>query len=137
MALDKDAQDFLDLLQKLGRPRIETLPPAEAKEMFRRGRLVTQPDLPQVDRVKEYEASGSPHGPVPVRFYRGAGTADSGPLPVHVYYHGGGWVLGDLDSHDWVCRRIANEVQCAVVSVDYRMAPEHIFPAAYDDSSQP
>ncbi len=134
MKLDKDAQDFLDLLKKLGRPRIESLPPVEAKEMFRRGRLATQPDLPQVDRVKEYEATGSPHGPVPVRFYRGAGTADLGPLPVHVYYHGGGWVLGDLDSHDWVCRRIANEAQCAVLSVDYRMAPEHVFPAAYDDS---
>jgi acetyl esterase len=56
-----------------------------------------------------------------------------GALPVHVYYHGGGWVLGDLDSHDWVCRRIANTVKCAVVSVDYRMAPEHIFPKAFDD----
>jgi len=53
---------------------------------------------------------------------------------VHLYYHGGGWVLGDLDSHDWVCRKIANGAQCAVVSVDYRMSPEHVFPAAYDDS---
>ena len=54
-------------------------------------------------------------------------------MPVHVYYHGGGWVLGDLDSHDWVCRKIANAAQCAVVSVDYRMAPEHVFPVAYDE----
>lgn len=133
MKLDDDSQAFLDLIKKLGRPPINSLPPDQAKEVFRRGRMVTQPDLPQVDRVKEYEAPG-PHGPVPVRVYRGAGTADMGPLPVHVYYHGGGWVLGDLDSHDWVCRRIANAAQCAVVSVDYRMAPEHIFPAAYDDS---
>ncbi|MFM9940080.1 MAG: alpha/beta hydrolase [Hyphomicrobiaceae bacterium] len=133
MQLDDDSQAFLDLIKKLGRPPINSLPPMQAKEVFRRGRMVTQPDLPQVDRVKEHEAPG-PHGPVPVRVYRGAGTADMGPLPVHVYYHGGGWVLGDLDSHDWVCRRIANAAQCAVVSVDYRMAPEHIFPAAYDDS---
>lgn len=133
MKLDADSQAFLDLLAKLGRPPINSLPPAEAKEVFRRGRMATQPDLPQVDRVKEYEAPG-PHGPIPVRVYRGAGTADMGALPVHVYFHGGGWVLGDLDSHDWVCRKIANAAQCAVVSVDYRMAPEHVFPVAYDDS---
>jgi len=133
MPLDADSQEFLDLLKRLGRPPINSLPPDQAKEVFRRGRLVTQPDLPQVDRVKEYEATG-PHGPIPVRVYRGAGTADMGALPVHVYYHGGGWVLGDLDSHDWVCRKIANAVKCAVVSVDYRMAPEHVFPKAFDDS---
>lgn len=134
MKLDADAQAFLDLLKKLGRPPLNSLPPLEGREMFRRGRMVTQPDLPHVDRVKEYEATGSPHGPVLCRFYRGAGTADAGALPLHVYFHGGGWVLGDLDSHDWVCRRIANAAQCAVLSVDYRMAPEHVFPAAYDDS---
>ncbi len=133
MKLDDDSQAFLDLIKKLGRPAINSLPPLEAREVFRRGRMATQPDLPQVDRVKEYAASG-PHGPIPVRVYRGAGTADLGSLPVHVYYHGGGWVLGDLDSHDWVCRRIANAAQCAVVSVDYRMAPEHVFPAAYEDA---
>ena len=133
MKLDPESQAFLDLIKKLGRPPINSLPPMQAKEVFRRGRMVTQPDLPQVDRVKEHNATG-PHGPVPVRVYRGAGTADMGNLPVHVYYHGGGWVLGDLDSHDWVCRRIANAAQCAVVSVDYRMAPEHLFPVAYDDS---
>jgi acetyl esterase len=132
--LDADSQAFLDLIKKLGRPPIDSLPPMQAKEVFRRGRMVTQPDLPQVDRVKEYEAVG-PYGvKFPVRFYRGAGTADMGNLPCHIYYHGGGWVLGDLDSHDWVCRKIANLAQCAVLSVDYRMAPEHIFPAAYDDS---
>lgn len=132
--LDAESQAFLDLIKKLGRPPINSLPPMQAKEVFRRGRMVTQPDLPQVDRVKEYEAAGPFGVRFPVRFYRGAGTADMGALPCHVYYHGGGWVLGDLDSHDWVCRRIANLAQCAVLSVDYRMAPEHIFPAAFDDS---
>ncbi|MEZ5852179.1 MAG: alpha/beta hydrolase [Hyphomicrobiaceae bacterium] len=133
MKLDDDAQAFLDLLKKLNRPALNSLPPLEGREMFRRGRLATQPDLPHVDRVKDFDVPG-PNGPIPVRFYRGAGTADAGALPVHVYYHGGGWVLGDLDTHDWVCRKIANAAQCAVVSVDYRMAPEHVFPAAFDDS---
>lgn len=133
MQLDADSQAFLDLLKSLGRPPINSLPPLQAREVFRRGRMVTQPDLPQVDRVRDAAAPG-PHGPVPLRLYRGAGTADLGALPVHVYFHGGGWVLGDLDSHDWVCRRIANAAKCAVVSVDYRMAPEHVFPAAFDDA---
>ena len=132
-ALDADSQAFLDMLKAMGRPPLNALPPLQAREMFRRGRLVTQPDLPQVDRVSERQATG-PLGPIPLRIYRGAGTADLGPLPVHVYHHGGGWVLGDLDSHDWICRKIANAAQCAVVAVDYRMAPEYIFPAAFDDA---
>ena len=131
--LDADSQAFLDFIKALNRPALNELPPLQGREVFRRGRLVTQPELPQVDRVYERQVKG-PHGDIAVRVYRGAGTADAGDLPVHVYYHGGGWVLGDLDSHDWVCRKIANSAQCAVVSVDYRMAPEHVFPVPYDDS---
>jgi acetyl esterase len=107
--------------------------PEVMKELSRRARPFTQPDLPQVDRVREYEAAG-PRGSIPVRVYRGAGTADLGALPVFIYYHGGGWMLGDLDSHDWICRMIANAAKCAVVNVDYRLAPEHVFPAAFDDA---
>ena len=107
--------------------------PEQARENLRRMRLVNQPDLPQVAQIKEYQAAGSA-GPVPLRAYRGAGTSATDVLPVQVYYHGGGWVIGDLDSHDWTCRMVANAAQCAVVSVDYRLAPEHRFPAAFDDS---
>jgi acetyl esterase len=108
-------------------------PPEEVRDARRRARLRNQPDLPQVLQVKEYEATG-PQGPIPVRLYRGAGTPAKGALPVLMYYHGGGWLLGDLDSHDWTCRSIANKADYAVISVDYRLAPEHRFPAAFDDA---
>lgn len=73
-----------------------------------------------------------PAGDVPIRLYRGYGS--TGPVPAIVFYHGGGWVTGDLDSHDGPCRVLAAESGCVVVSVDYRLAPEHPFPAAVDDS---
>jgi acetyl esterase len=107
--------------------------PEMARDNQRSARLINQPGLPQVASVREFFASG-PAGPVPLRLYRGAGTATGDALPVQVYYHGGGWVIGDLDSHDWTCRMVANSANCAVVSVDYRLAPEHPFPAAFEDS---
>ena len=82
-----------------------------------------------VGGVADLTAPG-PAGPIPVRHYRP--TADDAPLLV--YYHGGGWVIGDLDSHDGVCRRICADVGVHVVSVDYRLAPEHPAPAAVDDA---
>jgi acetyl esterase len=69
-------------------------------------------------------------GPIPVRIYR-PGSSD---LPVLVYYHGGGWVIGSIESHDGLCAQLAIDARCVVVSVDYRMAPEHPFPAAVDDA---
>jgi len=68
-----------------------------------------------------------------VRHYRPLGSATTDKLPALVYYHGGGHVIGDLDTHDVLCRTLSNQAQCAVFSVDYRLAPEHIFPAAADD----
>ena len=67
---------------------------------------------------------------VPVRIYT---PSDTIGLPVVVYYHGGGWVLGNLDTHDALCRRLASETECVVVAVDYRLAPDAKFPAAFDD----
>ncbi|MFC7082005.1 alpha/beta hydrolase [Halorussus caseinilyticus] len=79
---------------------------------------------------------GDPEREIPVRVYRHPDlNADADPAPVLVYYHGGGWVLGTLDSIDGVCRRLARRGECVVVSVDYRLAPEHPFPAAVEDAT--
>jgi len=74
-----------------------------------------------------------PGGVLPLRSYRPRGAADAGPAGALVFFHGGGWVIGDLDTHDHVCRFIAAHAGVVVVSVDYRLAPEHKFPAALDD----
>lgn len=128
--LDEDSVAFLK--QRAAPPAVP--PPAEVlRENYRRVRFTNQPDLPQVDRVKDYEAKG-PQGAIPLRMFRGIGTADLAVPPVLVFFHGGGWVLGDLDTHEWHCRSIANAAACVVIAVDYRRAPEHVFPAAYDDA---
>jgi acetyl esterase len=131
MPLDPDNQHVVDLIA--ARPPIYTLPPQEAREVFRLSRGPFQPELPEVSEVRDDAAPG-PGGEILLRCYRGR-DAMEGKLPVLIFYHGGGYVIGDLDSHDYVCRKIANAAGCAVIAVDYRLAPEHKFPAAVDDAA--
>ena len=134
MILDPDAQRVLDLIRASGRPPLDTLTPAEGRVVFSAGRAILQPDPVDVASVRDISAPG-PAGPIPLRIYRAAGTAAGQILPVLIFYHGGGWVLGDLDSHDGPCRRLANDSGGCVIAVDYRLAPEHKFPAAVSDSA--
>jgi acetyl esterase len=133
MTLDPGAKAVLDLVTAANRPPYETLDAPAARELYRAGRAVLQPEPPAVSDIRDLEAPG-PGGPIRLRFYRPAGAAATAMLPLLVYYHGGGWVIGDLDTHDGVCRHLANAAGCAVLSVDYRLAPEHKFPAAVDDA---
>ncbi|RST54236.1 alpha/beta hydrolase [Variovorax sp. MHTC-1] len=130
--LHPQAQAFIDLLLQRGVPPTHTLSPVDARAFYRERRSVTQPSPGEVAEVRELSAPG-PHGAIPLRLYRPLGTARADVLPVLVYYHGGGWTIGDLDTHDTLCRELANLSGCAVVAVDYRMGPEHRFPAAVDD----
>jgi acetyl esterase len=131
--LHPQAQALLRLMEEKKIPPTQTLPVREAREFYRVRRAVTQPEPPEVALVRDLAAPG-PGGPIPLRLYRPAGSAAGQVLPVLVYYHGGGWVIGDLDTHDTLCRSLANGAGCAVVAVDYRMGPEHRFPAAVDDA---
>lgn len=134
MPLDPDAQLVIDMIRAAGRPPFETLTPDEARQAYSNSRKILQPPAEDVAETRDLRAPG-PHGDIPLRLYRGRDTSPTEKLPALIYYHGGGWLLGDLESHDGVCRRFANLARCCVVSVDYRMAPEHKFPASVDDSA--
>jgi len=131
--LHPHAKFLLDLMIERQIPPTHTLSPAEARVFYRERRAVTQPDPPAIAEIHELMAIG-PHGPIPLRLYHPQAAAErKAPPAVLVYFHGGGWVIGDLDTHDTLCRELANGSGCAVVAVDYRMGPEQRFPAAVDD----
>ena len=116
--LDPQARALLDLMIEKGVPPMQSLPPHESRAAYLARRFFTQPDAPEVAAVADQDIPG-PHGPIKIRSYRPAGSAAGAILPCLVYYHGGGHVIGDLDTHDVVCRELSNLASCAVVSVDY------------------
>ncbi|MDA3011941.1 MAG: alpha/beta hydrolase [Actinomycetota bacterium] len=123
MPLHPQSAALLDALAQLGAPPLDTQDPVSARRGF--DAMIAPSDHP-IHHIRDLDADG-----VPVRLYRPNDRTDLGLL---VYYHGGGWVLGGLDSHDDVCRRLANALGHAVLSVDYRLAPEHPFPEPLTDS---
>lgn len=132
MAVDPQMQGVIERVANSALPPYHTLSAAEARRLYKETRAALSPPVPGVEAVRDLAASG-PAGPIPLRLYRGLGTAAGAPLPLLVYFHGGGWTMGDLDTHDIVCRTLANRARCAVIAVDYRMGPEHKFPAALED----
>ena len=129
--LDPQAKALIDLMVARAVPAVHTLSPSEARRFYRERRSFTQPDAPALAQIEDRSIAG-PHGTVPLRIYR---PRHSGaPLPALVYFHGGGWTIGDLDTHDVLCRQLCLGAGVVVVAVDYRLGPEHRFPAAIDDA---
>ncbi|MEM8766478.1 MAG: alpha/beta hydrolase [Pseudomonadota bacterium] len=118
---------FAQLAEEPG-PKLSDLSPAEGREMYKVMRPVN-PELP-IGRIEDQMIPG-PAGEIPVRIYH---PTSDGPHPILVNFHGGGWVIGDLDTADSASRSLAEAASCIVVSVDYRLAPEHPYPAAVEDA---
>lgn len=132
--LDPDAQRLLRLAAEAGYPPFEALSPEQARKTYAASWSVMQSPGGEVASVADVQIDG-PGGALTLRIYRGLGTDPSAELPCLVFLHGGGWVIGNLESHDRLCRRIATGAGICVVAVDYRLAPEHAFPAALEDSA--
>lgn len=128
MAIDPQVEQYLERLKALGLPPIQELTPEQARVNFAAS---VEPLFGPVDSVFSVEDRLTEDG-VPVRIYR-PDDSDA-PGPALVFFHGGGWVVGSIETHDGITRALANRSGCVVVSVDYRVAPEHRFPAAIDDA---
>ena len=113
-------------------PTMDAVPAFVARRMYRERSMAMSPPPPKVGPVTLWLAP-SPAGPVAMRAYRPEGAGKDEALPALVYFHGGGWTIGDPDTHDVLCRELARGARCAVFSVDYRLAPEEPFPAAVED----
>jgi acetyl esterase len=128
MPLDPKAKALIDMMAQMPLPPWSELSAATFRAMMDAGRF-PPPDLPLAEIVNT--TIPGPAGPIGARIYRASLEPNQ---PVIVYFHGGGFVIGNLDSHDGTCRRLSHGIGCTVVSVDYRLAPEHVYPAAVDDS---
>jgi acetyl esterase len=126
MPVDPQIQALLDLRAKL--PPLHSLPVADARRQMA-ARDIPGLRKPDVGSVVNRDMQG-PGGSLPLRIYTPRGE---GPFPLMVFFHGSGFVVCDLDTHDGMCRNLCAGAECVVVSVDYRLAPEHKFPAASDD----
>jgi len=134
VVLDPDAAAVYKAFQEAGRPAYEALTAPEARAYYSQARFATNPEPPELARIAQLSIPAS-HGVIPARLYVPKEPhRHDGLAPALVFFHGGGWVIGDLDSHDVVCRLLADAGALMVISVDYRLAPEHKFPAAADDA---
>jgi acetyl esterase len=128
MPLDPQALALLQELRASSQPALANLTPAEGRIVFARFTRRETPVQP-VKRTANFTIPG-PAGAINIRVYVPAGVS---PLPVILFFHGGGWVVGDIETYDRFCRSLTNATACLVVSVDYRLAPEYRFPAAVED----
>lgn len=133
MAIDDTFRSFMQKFKLPDMPSVDWHGQTQKlRNSFYRASRSVERDLPDLAEMSNLIVDGA-DGPLPARLYIPL-AAGVGPSPAIIFFHGGGFVLGDLDTHDVVCRRLAASARCRVLSVDYRLAPEHKFPAAHDDA---
>jgi acetyl esterase len=131
--LHPQTQALVDALARMNLVPPDKLSVDQAREQFKRSRVPFVAPAQEVSAAVNAKIPG-PGGSIRIRVYRPLGSRSEELLPGLVYFHGGGWVFGDLDSHDPLCRELCNLGECALVAVDYRLAPENRFPAAVEDA---
>ena len=131
--IDAGTQAFLGVISSSGGKPVAEQTPEEFRETVRAGSLALAPPVEEVHSVRDVIIPG-PGGALPVRIYTPRNAAAGALLPVVVHFHGAGWVGGDLDTHDAIARYCARHADTIVIAVDYRLAPEHRFPAAVEDA---
>ncbi|MEC5387123.1 alpha/beta hydrolase [Uliginosibacterium sp. H3] len=134
MPLDSRAKSLLEMLNRIEAPRLEDQPVTFARRNFEKLMFAYRPDAPAIDSAQDMEIARKDFagGPLRARLYKPRNATET--LPVLLWLHGGGWTLGDLACYDTFCRSLCAEAQCAVLALDYRLAPENRFPAALDDA---
>lgn len=131
MHLDTHCKNLLDLFANSDQPKVWDLPPTEARNMVFALTQMVEGKEP-IGKTENGSLPG-PGGALPFRVYTPV-AAGTEPLACIVYFHGGAWIFGNLETHDCMCRMLANTSACRVISIDYRLAPEHKFPAAVEDA---
>lgn len=129
MPLHPQIQGLLSSLATAGVPAFNANPPAVTRQVYLGLTATLPPSQAKLRSVRDSTVPG-PAGPIPVRIYTPEGA---GPFPIVVYFHGGGFIIGDLNTHDVPCRDLAGGTGSVVIAIDYRLGPEHRFPAAHDD----
>jgi acetyl esterase len=131
MQLDTHVRNLLDMFANSGQPKIWELPPADARNMALALTQMVEAKEP-IGKIENGSLPGA-GGALPFRMYASASIGAEPPACI-VYFHGGAWIFGNLDTHDCMCRMLANASGCRVISIDYRLAPEHKFPAGVEDA---
>jgi len=134
MALTPAARRLLAMVHRVGAPRFHELTPAQARHSFHKLQFAFGPRPTAVGAADEHAIPRPDGSTLAARLYRPLAVSIHATPPLIVFYHGGGWCVGDLGGYDGFCRELANASDCAVLAVDYRLAPEHPFPAAPDDA---
>jgi acetyl esterase len=127
--IDPQVQAVLTAMEQNGIPAVHTLDPNTARQAYLSRKDLVQPDARAVGVVKDMSIETAEYT-IPVRYYHPSTSPGQLVLPALVYFHGGGFVIGNIESHDRLCRELCVQANCVVISVDYRLAPEHRYPAA-------